>query len=97
MLHFLGLSSCGVKSVRRSAAHATARTRRPHSAKSHYSDRGWFEESTGGNGFLTNERLHRRHRITREELQTLSAASYLGEATEQDYLLVLETIRMRHK
>ena len=91
VLHFLGLSYRPT-SVRRFTADTIARRGGAHSV---HSNRRGPDASTGGNGFLTNESLHRRHRITREELQTLSAASFLGDATERDYLLVLETIRRR--
>jgi hypothetical protein len=93
VLHFLGLSYRPT-SIPRSRADTLARRGGAHSVQSNRRD---SDSSTGGNGFLTNERLHRRHRITREELQTLSAASFLGEATERDYLLVLETIRLQGK
>jgi hypothetical protein len=93
VLQFLRLS-CRVKSIR-SAADANARRGSARSVQPYRSDRRDLDASTGGNGFLTNERLRRRHRITREELQTLSATSFLADATERDYLLVLETIRRR--
>ena len=96
VLHFLGLSY-RAKSNRQSTADASARRGGHHSAQTHHSNRRDSEASTGWNRFLANERLHRQHRITREELQTLSAASFQGDATERDYLLVLETVRLQHK
>ena len=90
VLHFLGLSYRPT-SIQRSAD-TIARRGGAHSVRSNRRD---SDASTGGNGFLTNERLHRRYQITSDELQTLSGASFLGEATEQDYLLVLDTIRRR--
>jgi hypothetical protein len=96
VLHFLGLSSRGVKRVRRAPAHASVRTAGPRCAKACHSDRSRSEAFTGWNWFLANTRLHRRHGITRQEFQTLSATSFLGEAsTERDLLLVLDTIRGR--
>ena len=46
--------------------------------------------------FLANHRLHRRHRITRTELQELSRVSFLGETrSDADYIRILEMLRGR--
>jgi len=47
-------------------------------------------------GLLSNERLHRRCQITREELKVVSSAAFLGEVvTERGFLFILRTIRKR--
>ena len=57
-------------------------------------DRAAEGTRTGWTRFLANERLHRRHRITPDELQALSKASFLGETrSEADFLLMLRIIR----
>ena len=44
--------------------------------------------------FLSDERVCRRYKITRNERELLSGASFLGEARQlEDFLLVLNTIR----
>jgi hypothetical protein len=44
--------------------------------------------------FLSNERLHRRHRITPEELEAVSSAALLGKVTtEREFLSILDIIR----
>ena len=95
VLRFLGLSY-NVKSIRRPASDAYVRSGGRHAAQLRTSNRRESGVSSGWNRFLANESLHRRHRITREELQALSATAFLGEATtERDFLLILEMIRRR--
>jgi len=92
VLSFLGLSPRKLRSFRRT----DEGTRRvfAYIARSHQSNRRESGFSAGWNRFLANERLRRRHRITREELRALSSTAFLGEPkTERQFLFILETIR----
>jgi len=97
VLEFLGFSSGRVKSSERFAADARARTVPSLSYRSPRRHRSTLREantSTGLGRFLANERLHRRHRITREELKALSSTAFLGTAsTERGFLSILRVIR----
>lgn len=96
VLGFLGLAEDKAKSVPRPAPGQSARNGGRPVAQSSLSNRGESQAKAGWSRFLANERLHRRHRINRKELQAISNASFLGEArSDRDYLLVLKIIRQR--
>ena len=100
VLCLLGLSrhiADDVKSGDRRASHESLMKSRLRFPQSRAISRKRSSTAGGWKRFLSDKRLHRRHRVTRQELQTLSRTAFLGETcTEQDFLLVLAAIR-QHK
>lgn len=93
VLRFLGLSPETANSSRRSIARTSARKPQPHSRLAQSSMRS-RETSSGLDRFLADKGLHRRHRITDQELQSLSGVANLGEvASEGVFLKILEILR----
>ena len=80
--------------ARRSARGLSSRKAGRYHSRAGAGDRALGGTRTGWARFLTNERLHRRHGVTPNELQALSEVSFLGETrSESDFLLMLRIIR----
>jgi hypothetical protein len=98
VLSFLAQPNDHVHIARRSARGLSSRKAGRYNSRSGPYNRAEGNSVPEWTRFLTNERLHRRHRITPDELRTLSKTSFLGETCrESDFLLMLRIIRSREQ
>ena len=94
VLAFLGFSKPAAKSIRRTASFAGRGTAAGHQARTRSPKPIQIGKTSAWTRFLADQRLHRRYRITPEELTALSRVAFMGQVRDQrTYLAVLKGLR----